>query len=401
MNNSKKIYLDYAASTPVGEEVFKVMKPYFSEEFGNPGSLHKFGQEAMKVLDESREKASGLLGLDFENIIFTGSATEANNLVLRGIAKKINNNPEINFENPKIIVSEIEHECVLETAHDLESDGFDVAEIDVNPDGRVKLNQLEKELTEDTVIISIMYANNEIGTIQPISKISEIVQEFKKEKTNTQYPLIHSDAVQAFQFLECQPKELGLDLMTLSAHKIYGPKGVGLLANITEESLSPIITGGGQEFGLRSGTENVPLIKGLSKALEIAKEKRAEERKRMKKLSRELISGLKQIKSDIKLNGVSSQERFSSDKLKTIPNICNFYFPNNSAEELLMQLDLEGVAVSTGSACSARSAEASHVLEGLGHNPQRVNSSLRLSLGKYTTQQEIKKTISVFEKIME
>ena len=320
----KSIYLDYAASTPIDPRVVAAMSPYFTEIFANPNSLHRFGQEASRAVFVSRQTIARSLGADYKEIIFTGSATEANNLALRGSIKAIqkiqihsnnsNGNSDI-LNRPRIIVSVIEHESVLETCRDLEKEGVEVIYISVNKEGIVDLKKLRSTLNDRTVLVSVMYANNEIGTIQPIDKISEIIRNFRESRIKNQesrkadskfiihnslFPLFHTDAVQAFQYLDCNVKNLGVDLMTLSAHKIYGPKGIGALyvrdaiqkiqihsnnsngnSDISDRLLAPIITGGDQENGLRSGTENVSYIVGFAKAVEIADKVRGPESARV------------------------------------------------------------------------------------------------------------------------
>ena len=463
-----KIYFDYAATTPMDPLVKKAMMPYFSNlpagGFGNPGSLHFFGQEAMAAIDESREKIAATINANFREIIFTGSATEANNLALRGVAKNFGsyraivfqkqNNfaPAAKFSSPsarqsrfagtelaapagcsskqlalnrnflplRIIVSAIEHESILETCRDLEREGVEIIYLPVNKQGIVNLKKLKESLNEQTILVSIMYANNEIGTIQPLFEISKIINDFKKRNfqfsiSNFQknsdypitqllnYPLLHTDAVQAFQFLDCDVKKLGIDLMTLSAHKIYGPKGIGLLyvksqaqnlkSQINSKFLSSIITGGGQEFGLRSGTENVPAIIGFAKAVELAVKNREKEIKRIGETANYFLRKLKKIEPKIKINGVIN------NKLK-IPNILNIYFPSQNAQDLLMEFDLNGVAISSGSACSARATKQSHVLKAIGLNAQKIKSSLRFSFGKFTTKEEINRALKIIKTII-
>jgi cysteine desulfurase len=384
-----KIYLDYAATTPVDPDVFRAMKPYFAEQWGNAGSLHYFGQKAMKALDESREKIAGSIGADFREIIFTGSATEANNLALRGVigaARK-------NFAAPyRIVISKIEHESVLKTAQDLEREGVEVVYLPVDKSGLVNLKKLKESLNERTILISIMYANNELGTIQPIKEIAKIIKDYRGSNS---YPLFHSDAVQAFQFLSCDVNELGVDLMTLSAHKIYGPKGIGALYVRDKNNLSPIIFGGGQEYGLRSGTENIPSIVGFAKAVGLAIKNREKEGKKISALRDYFWNGLKKANSKIKLNG-SAKNR--------LPNILNVNFPacagrsGKSAEDLLIKLDLAGVAISAGSACSARSLEPSYVLRACGLPLNVIKSSLRISLGRFTTREEVSEALKIIKK---
>ena len=454
----KRIYFDYAATTPVDPAVFATMKPYFSEKFGNPSSLHFFGQEAMAAIDESREKIAKNIGANFREIIFTGSATEANNLALRGAIKefKIKNlgfrdapHSKSHIPNPRVIVSAIEHESILETCRDLESEGVEIIYLPANREGAVDLKKLKEALNERTILVSTMYANNEIGTIQPIVEISKIIQEFKEKKFSSPkpaqasghgvpskvrderaeeqassprwgersglreegfssaYPLFHTDAVQAFQYLDCDVNKLGVDLMTLSAHKIYGPKGVGVLyaraLSPKPYPLNPIITGGGQEFGFRSGTENVAAIVGFAKAIELVSNSRELENKRIKKISDYFWKELKKINSKIQLNSIPKITDYKLP-ITNLPNILNIYFPESAgwrtAKDLLIKLDLAGVAVSSGSACSTRSSKPSHVLKSCGLSENRIKSSLRFSLGRFTAKAEINEAIKRLKKII-
>src|SRR3989344_2203285 len=354
----RKIYLDYAATTPVDSAVLAAMKPYFEKRVGNAGSLHSFGQEAMAAIDESREKIAKAIGANFREIIFTGSATEANNLAIRGALK------DFQFEKPQIIISAIEHESILETCRDLQQEGVEIIYLPVDRRGFVDLKKLKKSLNEQTILVSIMYANNEIGTIQPITEISKLISEFRiqnaelRKESNSKFlihnselamalPLLHTDAVQAFQFLDCDVNPpaggLGVDLMTLSAHKIYGPKGMGALfikqiQNSKFKILNSIITGGGQEFGLRSGTENVPAIVGFAKAAELAVKNREKETKRLTAIKDYFIKNIRKIHPRIEIN--SPEGNLCS------PHIANIYFPGHSSQDLLIKLDLAGVAVS-------------------------------------------------------
>ena len=395
---SRKIYLDYAASTPVDPRVFEAMKPYFTEKFGNPGSLHSFGQEAIAVVDKSRETIAKAINADFREIIFTGSATEANNLVLRGVAVAF---AKKNGTHPRIIISSIEHESVFETARDLEQWGIEVIYLPVDRRGIVDLVKLKSSLNDRTALVSIMYANNEIGTIQPIQEIADIVH------GQTARPLLHTDAVQAFQFLDCNPKKLGVDLMTFSAHKIYGPKGIGALyiRDGGKMKFSPQTTGGGQEFGLRSGTENVPLIAGFAKAVElllISAHSHELAHKRISELRGHFWQELKKIYPKAEINGVIGE----SDTLQALPNILNVYFPNHESQDLLTKFDMAGLAVSAGSACRSRAVESSYVIEALGYangstelaTGDRGKRSIRCSFGRPTTREEVDQALAVIKK---
>lgn len=412
----EKIYLDYAATTPVDSAVEKTMKPYFSERFGNPNSLHFFGQEARAAIDLAREKIAKSIGADFGEIIFTGSATEANNLALRGLVKFLNNSFK-KISPLRIIVSAIEHESILETARDLEREDVEVVILPVNKNGIVDLKKLKEALNEKTILVSIMYANNETGVIQPLFEIRKIIDDFKKRNfqsisnekpinqlTNSSiYPLFHTDAVQAFQFLNCGVDDLGVDLMTLSAHKIYGPKGIGALyarnlqPTTNNQQLKAIITGGEQEFGLRSGTENVSAIVGFAKAVELAAKNRDKEAKRILDLKNYFQRGLNKIYPKAQINGIMN---YKSRIMNTLPNIINIYFPDFKSEYLLIKLDLNGIAVSSGSACVSFSAKPSHVLEALGYKEERIKSSLRFSFGKFTTKNEINAALKIIKKVL-
>ncbi len=272
----RRIYLDHAAATPVSPAVLAAMQPYFGRKYGNPGSLHSFGQEAMAAVDAARAKIAQAIGAEFREVVFTASATEANNLALRSAVRQFKiKNPKLKAR-PKIIISAVEHESVLETAYDLENDGVEVVEIPVDRKGVVDLKALEKELDARTVLVSVMYVNNEIGSVQPIAEISEAIKKWKRAAGNpkTAYPLLHTDAAQAPAYFNCDVARLGADLMTLSSQKINGPKGVGALyiGPIRPIGLiGPMVTGGGQEHGLRSGTENVPGIVGFATAMEAAR----------------------------------------------------------------------------------------------------------------------------------
>jgi cysteine desulfurase len=451
-NGSNRIYFDCAATTPVASEVLKAMGPYFGPpiggKYGNPGSLHSFGQEAMAAVDKSRETIAKAIGAPpaggFREIIFTGSATEANNLVLRGLTRTIRGLTP-NGQRPRLIISAIEHESVLETARDLGKEDIEVIYLPVDREGFVDLKKLKESLNEQTILVSIMYANNEIGTIQPIAEISKIIQKFREERNLASkksvsepervwspakpeergrepsgrasgwasetpsfrearfrevYPLFHTDAVQAFQFLDCDVNKLGVDLMTLSAHKIYGPKGIGVLyvRNLqpTIHNLQPIVTGGGQEFGFRSGTENVPAIVGFAKAAELAISGKKQETRRVLELRDYFWHELKKICPKAELNACN----MPYVAFHNLPNILNIYFSNRLAEDLLIKFDMAGIAVSSGSACSTRSSKPSHVLQALGFPPARTKNSIRFSFGRFTTKAEIIEVLKRIKKIL-
>lgn len=384
--NSRKIYLDHAATTPVDPAVLRAMRPYFFERYGNPGSLHAFGQEAISAVDRARQAAAASLRADFREVVFTGSATEANNLALRGaVALWRSSRPE----TPRIIVSAAEHESVLLTARALAGNGgADLAVLPVGRNGRIRPRDLVAALTPSTAVVSVMYANNETGAVEDIPGIAKIILT-ARASAGSEWPLFHTDAVQAFQFLRTIPSELGADLLTLSAHKIYGPKGIGAL--FVSRSLPSILTGGGQEFGMRSGTENVPAIVGFAKALSLADGLREKESHRLRMLAARLISRLGR---EMKLNSVMDSRGGAG-----LPHIINIRTPV-AAEILLLELDQAGLAVSTGSACASRSHESSHVLRAMGLSDRDARRSIRLSLGRKTRTEDIDAAARLVKKLV-
>ncbi|HOB90304.1 MAG TPA: cysteine desulfurase family protein, partial [Candidatus Colwellbacteria bacterium] len=388
----KRVYLDFAATTPLDKAVFKIMRPYFSEYFGNPGAIHSFGQEAMKAIDQSREKIIRLLGgnilEDFRNVIFTGSATEANNLALRGSVKEFYNLKRSDKYLPvKIIVSNMEHDSVLKTAEDLEAEGIEVVYLPVDRKGLVDIGKLKASLDQRTALVSVHYVNNETGVMEPIMEIGKIIKSFRENLGSKEiFPLFHSDCVQAFQYFDCSPKTIGADLITLSGHKMFGPKGVGVLyfdriVSGRERQagkiigLKPILTGGGQEFGLRSGTENVPGIVGLTAAAEISDRKRKESFKKVLGLRDYFAKNLKTLDRKITLN---------TPLEKSSPHILNIRFQGISSEEMIGRLDLLGIAASAGSACSSRSLTLSHSLLATGLPEKETAESVRFSFSRET-----------------
>lgn len=380
------IYLDYAASTPVNPEVEAAMLPYFDKQFGNPGSLHSFGREAMTALDGSREIVAGILGAKFHEIIFTSSATEANNLALRGTVNKLIWK-RVKGDVPKppyrIITTTIEHESIIDTSMDLEGDMIEVVQLPVSKEGFVDPAALKETLTPSTVIVSIIYGSNVIGTIQPIKELVDVVREYRG-KMKSPYPLFHTDAAQAFQFSDMRVGELGVDMLTASSQKIYAPKGVGVLY-LKEDSVryvARIISGGTQEFGMRAATENVPAIVGFGKAAEVIYRDKDAESKRIASLRDRFWEKLKKGHPELEFNGPPLGPG-------RLPNNLHVYFPNHTIDELMVKLDMAGVAASVGSACTMRSNRPSYVVKALGFDEKRSASSLRFSIGRPTTQDEI------------
>jgi cysteine desulfurase len=361
----KRVYADYAATTPLDPRVLESMHPYFAETFGNASSINAFGLEARRALEESRKTIAGLMNAEPAELIFTGSATEANNLVLKGFAIKEGK------EKAHIAVSTIEHDSVLNAAIWLESQGFKVTFIPVDRFGLLNLHKLERALASGASLVSTIYANNEIGTIQPLREISELCHEYDA--------YLHTDAAQIFGKIPMDTKEMNVDFVTINAHKIYGPKGVGALFVRKGRHIEPLLHGGGHEFGLRSGTENVPGIVGFAKAVQLRKEEMESEGKKLDKLARRLVEATLQIEETY-LNG---------HPIRKLSNINNFRFSYIEGESLVLQLNDEGIAASTGSACSSKSLEPSHVLLAIGLKPEEAHGSLRISLGKYNTEGDI------------
>lgn len=379
----KKIYLDYAATTPIDKEVLKEMDPYLKKDFGNPSSLHLFGQIARAAIDEARRKVAKFLNCQESEIIFTGSATEANNLAIFGLVRSVKRK----ISKPHIITSAIEHHAVLHPFEKLEKENVEVTFVKPNKEGIVQISEIKKVIRENTVLISLMYANNEIGTIQPIEELGKYLQ--KINQTRKQKIYFHTDAVQAVNYLDCNVQKLGVDLLTLSAHKIYGPKGVGALFIKEGTPIEPIIYGGGHEFGLRSGTENVAGIVGLGKAIELVEEHK-EEIKKIRFLRDKIIS------EALKIPGT----RLNGSKEKRLPNNVNVSITGVEGESLVIGLDQEGIAVSTGSACSSHDLKPSHVLLAIGLSPKEAHGSLRITLGRFTTEDEIDYFLKVLPKVV-
>ena len=373
----KRIYLDYAATTPVDPRVFRAMLPYFSKKFGNTMSLHSFGQEAKLALEKSREEIAGLIGARSEEIIFTSSATESNNLALKGIALA-------NKDRGKhIIISSIEHPCIMESAGWLEAQGFEVSKLKVDKYGRVSPGDVKAAMKKGTILVSIIHASNEIGTIQPIQEIGRICRE--------KGVYFHTDAVQSFGKIPIDVNKTNVDLLSASSHKMYGPKGAACLYVRKGTKIEPILHGGGQESGLRSSTVNLPAIVGFAEACETAKREMKRENERIAKLRDKLIKGVLTKIKGAHLNGHPKNR---------LANNANFWFQFVEGESMVIQLDLMGIAASTGSACSSAKLEPSHVLLAIGLKHQEAHGSLRITLGKWTTEREINYLIKVLPGIV-
>jgi cysteine desulfurase len=373
----KRIYLDYAATTPVHPEVVKTTLPYFTEAFGNPSSIYSYGQEAKEAIEEARGKLARLIGARNEEIVFTSGGTEADNFALEGIA--FSNK----LKGTHIITTTIEHHAVLETAKFLEQRGFSVTYLPVDKFGMIDPNQVKKAITNKTILISVMHANNEVGTIEPIAEIAKIAREAEV--------YFHTDAVQTVGHIPVDVTKLGVDLLAISAHKLYGPKGVGALYIRKGTKITSFMHGGGQERGRRASTENVLGIVGFGKAAEIAILEKDEEAGRLTLLRDKLTRGILETIEHTYLNGHPT---------KRLPNNVNISIEFVEGESTCLNMDLYGICTSTGSACSSSSAEPSHVLLALGMRPQLAHGSLRFSLGKWTTEEEINRVLEVLPRVV-
>ncbi|OYD16801.1 cysteine desulfurase NifS [candidate division WOR-3 bacterium JGI_Cruoil_03_51_56] len=373
----KFIYLDHNATTPTDPRVVAAMKPYFSEWYGNPSSVYKFAQKAQKAKELARSKVAKILNTKPEEIVFTSGGTEADNFAIKGVAYA---NKE---KGNHIITSKIEHHAVLNTCKWLEKQGFNVTYIGVDKYGIVDLDELKDAITDKTILITVMHANNEVGTIEPIPEIAKLA----KEKN----VYFHTDAVQAVGKIPTDVNELGVDLLSLSGHKFYGPKGVGALFIRKRTKIDGLLHGGRHERNRRAGTENVPGIVGLGKTCEIAMEEREEEAKRLRALRDRLEKGIAENIEDVVINGHPGK------RLAGTLNICIKYV---EGESMLLNLDYEGIAASSGSACTSGSLEPSHVLLALGIPPEVAHGSLRFSLGRDNTDEDIDRVIEVLPPIV-
>jgi len=374
------VYLDNASTTRLHDKVIEAMMPYMSIKYGNPSSLHSLGREAKRALDDARESIKNAINLNANaKVVFTASATEANNLALKGIAYALKG------KGKSIIVSSIEHESILEPCKALEHEGFKVTYIPVDSNAIVSIDAIEHALREnrDTILVSVMLANNEVGSIQPLKYIAEIAHRYNA--------LVHTDAAQALGKIALDAKSLCVDLITLSAHKLYGPKGIGALCINSNIPLEPIVHGGGHEYGLRSGTQNIPAVVGFSKVAEMSREFVDVYSSRVKalrdKLERAVLESIKYT-------------RLNSTAKDRLPNTTNISFLGINGEDLIIKLDEHGICASTGSACSTLKKKESHVLRAMNLSKDARNGSLRLTLGIYNEEHEIDYTVSVLEKVV-
>ncbi|MFP4015883.1 MAG: cysteine desulfurase NifS [Halanaerobiales bacterium] len=363
-----KIYLDHAATTPVAPEVYKAMEPYLKEFYGNPSSVYQTGQQVARAVSEAREKVARMINADEREIIFTAGGTESDNMAIKGAAFALKD------KGRHIITSSIEHHAVLHTCQQLEKKfGYEITYLDTDKKGLVDPEDVRNAIRDDTILISIMMANNEIGTIEPIKEIAEIV------KNKDIY--FHTDAVQAVGQIPIDVKELGIDMLSMSAHKLNGPKGVGALYLKRGTKITTLITGGAQERDRRGGTENVPGIVGFAKAVEIAYENMEEKVAHLRKLRDRLINGIEENIDQVILNGPRDERR--------LPNNVHFCFRYIEGEAILLNLDMLGIAASSGSACTSGSLDPSHVLLSIGHPHEIAHGSLRLTLGLGNTEEDI------------
>lgn len=395
-----KIYLDYSATTPVDKKVVKDMLPYFQNKFGNPSSIHSFGQEALAGVDKARRQLANFLDCDANEIIFTSGATESDNLAVMGLISALKKQ---GVKNPHIITSLIEHDAILEPCMALEKKGVEVTYLPVGKNCVVDVEKLKQTIKDNTVLVSIMYVNSEIGSVQPIREIGKIIEKINKEKVKEherkkikEKPRLiyfHTDATQALNFCNCNTKHLHVDLLSLSSHKIYGPKGCGALFVKAGTPLSALQLGGHHERNLRSGTLNTAGIAGLGSAAAQLTEKETEKNnKKIAALRDKLVEGIMKNIPDAILN---------TDKKNATPAHAHFSFLGVEGESILIALDLAGIAVSTGSACASGSLKASHVLLAMGIKSEVAHGSIRFSLGKHTTEAEIKKVLKILPPIIE
>ena len=367
------IYLDNAASTQIHDDVLNSMLPYLKEQYGNPSSIHRYGRLTRKAIHKARKQIASLINADPAEILITSGGTESNNTALVGISSQ--------FPDSQIITSSIEHDAILEPCKKLNSKGFQVDYLPVNKFGMIDISDLDNTLSKKTSLVSVMFGNNEVGTIQPISEIAKACHEKKV--------VFHTDAVQAVGKIPIDVKKLGIDLLSISSHKLHGPKGIGALYIRNGIKIDPIILGGGQEFRLRSGTENVASIVGFGQACEIAQNHLIENMSSIKKLQTLLVKKILDEIPEVSFNG-HLESRLS--------NNAHFTFLGVNGEDLIIKLDEYGIAASTGSACSVNTQKASHVLESMGFSLEQITGSLRLTIGIFNTENEINETVDILKK---
>ncbi len=375
-----RVYFDHNATTYMRKEVLDAMMPYFIEKFGNASSLHLFGQEAREAVDDAREKVASLINAEPEEIIFTSGGTESDNLAIRGVIRARSRD----VDNPHIVTSAIEHSAVLKTCQSLKKDGFEVSFVGATADGVVDVEELKKAIKPNTVLISVMLSNNETGVIQPIEEISSIA----KEHGIT----FHVDGVQGAGKIPVDVRKLGVDLLAVSAHKFYGPKGIGALYIKRGTKIEPVYTGGGHELGMRSGTENVPAIVGFGEACRISRESLQSEMEHISSLRDRLERGIQNSVDDIIINGRNSRR---------VPNTSSIIVKGVEGEAITLSMSVQGFAISSGSACSSGETDPSHVLLAMGIDPALARGSIRISLGIANSEEDIDSFLEVFPGVVE
>ena len=375
---TRSVYLDHSATTPVRPEVLAAMLPYFGDKFGNPSSIHSWGRQARTAVDSAREQVASIIGATASEIVFTSGGTESDNLAIRGVAKSMQT------KGKHLITSQIEHHAVINTFESLAKDGYEVTYLPCDKYGLIDPDDVRKSITKDTILISIIHGHNEVGTIEPIEEIGRIAKEHGI--------LFHSDAVQSLGKIPVKVDDMGVDLLTISSHKIYGPKGVGALYVRKGTRIRPQVTGGIHEKGLRAGTENVPGIVGFGAACALAEEEMPEESKRLQALRDMLINGILSNIPDTVLNGHPE---------KRLPHNVNVSVKYVEGEAMLLNMDLLGIGASSGSACTSGSLEPSHVLLAMGIPHELAHGSLRMTLGKSNTEQDIEYVLESLPPIVE
>ena len=370
---SRRIYMDHSATTPLRCEVLEAMMPYFDCVFGNASSVHSFGQEARKAVEDAREKLAGLIGAQSEEVVFTSGGTESDNLAIVGVANAYRDN-----RGAHIVTCAVEHHAVLNTCRAMEKQGFELTVVGVDQHGLVDVQELRDAIRPDTMLVSVMLANNEVGVIEPVAELAAVAHEAGA--------LFHTDAVQAAGKIPVNVEDLGVDLLTMSGHKFHGPKGVGALYRRKGTRLRPLMQGGHHERNMRPGTENVPGIVGLAAALELACVEMPQEAERLARLRDRLQSGLHERIEDVLVNGHPTQR---------LPHLVNLSVTGVEGESMLLALDGHGIAATTGSACTSGSLEPSHVLMAMGVPPEVAHGSLRFSLGRMNTEQDVDRVLEV------
>lgn len=377
------IYADYAAITPLRLEVLNKMLPYLKDDFGNPSSIYEFGQRGRRAIDSARKDIGNIIGCSPKEVIFTGSGTESINLAIKGVTEAYKN------KGKHIICTKVEHHAVLHTFQYLEKNGFEITYLETDEFGLINENQLQKAIKPETIFVSIIYANNEIGTIQNLPAIAKIINSKKTDSLSP--PFFHTDACQAAEFLDINVQKLGVDLMTLNGSKIYGPKGVGVLYIKKGIKIIPQIHGGGQEYRLRAGTENVAAIVGMAEALKLAENEKEKENARLEKLRNLFIKSIEKKIPKVRLNG---------HRTKRLPNNINFSFEGIEGETILLRLDMEGICASSGSACTSGTVDPSHVLLAIGVPYEIAHGSVRFTLGRDSTEKDVMEMIEKTTKIV-